>query len=152
MTRPAQFRGFPLHHGESPRLCPRVLHKAFGFELKKSRLSTLNCATKTKSSCSVKKASYGRTSKSPKSVIPNLPSHSYIYCENVDEFHRNAVECGAKSLGAPEDMFGVTECADFNAPKDTYGHLPQTWEFLATVANIKGFTVINFDIFYYSVR
>jgi uncharacterized glyoxalase superfamily protein PhnB len=48
---------------------------------------------------------YGGNSKSP--ITSNIESGVglYVYCEDVEALYKQAIENGAKSLTAPEDMF-----------------------------------------------
>ncbi len=52
-----------------------------------------------------KAGAYGGTSKPPVMTGVESPISQYIYTEDVDAFHNNAVTAGAKSLGEPENMF-----------------------------------------------
>lgn len=52
-----------------------------------------------------KQGAYGCTTQAPAASKVESPMNLYLYCEDVDQFHDAAVKAGAKSLGAPEDMF-----------------------------------------------
>lgn len=52
-----------------------------------------------------KQGAWGGTTVTPAHSKVESPINLYLYCENVDEFYQAAVNAGAKSLGAPEDMF-----------------------------------------------
>lgn len=88
--------------------------KAFGFTLKE-KISTQNDGVNTHAEMFYKNQSvmfgregeYGgkKSAKSPASSNIESPMSLYLYCEDVDKFHHHAVECGAKSLDAPVDMF-----------------------------------------------
>ncbi|HEV2613306.1 MAG TPA: VOC family protein [Gammaproteobacteria bacterium] len=106
MTRPAQFPWVsPYIMASHLDSALEFYTKAFGFELKEKTPEHAELRYKDQILMFGQEGSYGSTSKSPKSSHTESPITLYIYCENVDEFHRNAVESGAKSLSAPEDMF-----------------------------------------------
>lgn len=48
---------------------------------------------------------WGSTSRCPTSSGVECPISLYLYCEDVDAFYKHAVEAGAKSITAPENMF-----------------------------------------------
>lgn len=52
-----------------------------------------------------KAGAWGGKTKPPTATGVESPINLYIYCEDVDDFYKKAVAAGAKSLGAPEDMF-----------------------------------------------
>lgn len=52
-----------------------------------------------------KQGAYGKTSQSPVHSKVECPMGLYLYCEDVDQFHANAVKHGAISVEAPDDMF-----------------------------------------------
>jgi uncharacterized glyoxalase superfamily protein PhnB len=52
-----------------------------------------------------KQGAWDSTTKTPNSSQVESPINLYLYCEDVDKFHQHAVNAGAVSLGAPEDMF-----------------------------------------------
>jgi uncharacterized glyoxalase superfamily protein PhnB len=52
-----------------------------------------------------KAGAYGGKTKSPHVSGVESPINLYLYCEDVDKFHENALEAGATSLGDPEDTF-----------------------------------------------
>lgn len=52
-----------------------------------------------------KEGAHGSTCKSPRSSGVESPISLYLYCENVDDFYKRALEKGAKSLAEPENMF-----------------------------------------------
>jgi len=52
-----------------------------------------------------KEGMYGSTSHTPASSGVESPINLYIYCEDVDALYRHAVEAGAKSQAAPDNMF-----------------------------------------------
>lgn len=52
-----------------------------------------------------KSGAYGDQSKTPNDSAVECPITLYLYCENVDAFYTHAIKTGAKSLGAPENMF-----------------------------------------------
>lgn len=79
--------------------------KAFGFEPKEHTPEHGEMRYKDQILMFGQEGTHGSTSKSPKSSKTESPINLYIYVENVDEFYKSAVESGAKSMGAPEDMF-----------------------------------------------
>lgn len=52
-----------------------------------------------------KQGAWNGTTKTPNSSQIESPINLYLYCEDVDKFHQNAVKAGAVSLGEPEDTF-----------------------------------------------
>lgn len=80
-------------------------NKAFGFELKEKTPEHAEMRYKDQILMFGQEGAYGSQSKSPRSSGIESPINLYIYVENVDAFHKSAVESGAKSVGDPEDMF-----------------------------------------------
>jgi PhnB protein len=78
--------------------------ETFGFEIKERTPEHAELRYKDQILMFGQEGSYGGTSKSPKSSHVESPITLYIYCEDVDAFHKNAVESDVKSVGAPEDM------------------------------------------------
>jgi PhnB protein len=52
-----------------------------------------------------KAGAYGGITQSPRYSGVDSPINLYLYCDDVDNFYQNAIDQGAKCLGAPEDMF-----------------------------------------------
>lgn len=52
-----------------------------------------------------KEGAYGSILKAPITSKVPCPITLYLYTENVDEFYKAALKNGAKSAGAPENMF-----------------------------------------------
>lgn len=52
-----------------------------------------------------KAGAYGGTIYPPTKTGSESPINLYLYCQDVDNFYRNATQHGAISLAAPEDMF-----------------------------------------------
>jgi uncharacterized glyoxalase superfamily protein PhnB len=48
---------------------------------------------------------YGSKKKAPVSLGIEIPLNLYIYCENVDELYKQAINHGAKSIMEPFDSF-----------------------------------------------
>lgn len=86
-------------------------HKAFNFEIKEIATGEDGTAghgeLKYKDQLLMigKQGAWGGTTQTPKSSGIESPINLYLYCEDVDQFHQNAVAAGAESLDAPQDMF-----------------------------------------------
>lgn len=52
-----------------------------------------------------KAGAYNGTTKSPLMSGVESPMNLYLYCEDIDDFFKQAVKAGAMPLSAPEDMF-----------------------------------------------
>lgn len=52
-----------------------------------------------------KAGAYGGTTKSPKMSGIESPMNLYLYCEDVDQFFKHAIQAGAQALAEPQDMF-----------------------------------------------
>ena len=50
-----------------------------------------------------KEGAYGEKSQTPKHSGKECPMVLYVYCDNVDQFYKHAVDKGAKSLSGPKD-------------------------------------------------
>jgi uncharacterized glyoxalase superfamily protein PhnB len=48
---------------------------------------------------------FGGTTKAPATLNIECPMNLYLYCDDVDVFHANAVKHGAESTMAPNDAF-----------------------------------------------
>jgi PhnB protein len=106
MTRPAHFPWVsPYIMASDLASAVAFYQKAFGFTLKEQQPEHAELYYKDQIIMLGQEGAYGSKSKSPKSSGIESPINLYIYVENVDEFHKNAVEFGAKAMGAPENMF-----------------------------------------------
>lgn len=72
---------------------------------------------------------WGSHCKAPVTTGTEFPLGLYVYCENVDAFHENAVEQGAESMGEPQDMFWGDRMCTLRDP-DGY-----VWSFATNVAD-----------------
>lgn len=52
-----------------------------------------------------KEGAYGSSVKSPITTGVASPMNLYLYCEDVDQFYKDAIAHGAKGTAAPEDTF-----------------------------------------------
>lgn len=52
-----------------------------------------------------KEGVWGGQTLSPQTSRVESPMNLYLYCEDVDAFHKHAIANGAESVGQPEDMF-----------------------------------------------
>ena len=124
MSRPANFPWVSpyimVSHLES---AINFYHNAFGFEFKEHTPEHAEMRYKDQILMFGQEGSYGSKSKSPKSSETESPVNLYIYVENVDEFYKNALESGAKSIGAPEDMFWGDRMCRLQCPEG------YTWAF-----------------------
>lgn len=106
MTRAANFPWIsPYITASNLKSAVEFYTKVFGFEVKDHSPEHAELRYKDQIMMFGQEGAYGGESKSPKSSGTVSPISLYIYCEDVDKFHKNAVESGAKSVGAPEDMF-----------------------------------------------
>lgn len=48
---------------------------------------------------------FGGTTKTPATLGVQCPMNLYLYCDDVDTFHQQAIKAGAKSLMEPNDAF-----------------------------------------------
>ena len=77
---------------------------------------------------------YGGKTLAPKDSGVDSPLNLYVYCENVDTFHKKAVEAGAISLGAPDNMFWGDRMCRLQIPMDIPGVLQPTSEWLHKIS------------------
>jgi uncharacterized glyoxalase superfamily protein PhnB len=52
-----------------------------------------------------KQGAWGSTTLTPNSSGTACPINLYLYCDNVDDFYRHALKCGAQTIVEPQDTF-----------------------------------------------
>ncbi len=124
MSRPAHFSWVSpyimVSHLESALT---FYHKTFGFEITETTPEHAEMRYKDQILMFGQEGAYGGKSRSPKSSQVESPITLYIYCEDVDTFYKNAVEFGAKSITAPEDVFWGDRMCRLQCPEG------YTWAF-----------------------
>lgn len=74
-----------------------------------------------------KEGAYGNPTKAPATSGTDAPISIYLYIDNVDNFHEDAVKKGAQSIQTPQDMFWEDRMCQF---KDPNGYV---WSFATNI-------------------